>query len=131
MVASILLVALFAIMLLILALAVLAVIDRRANRIEWRRLSALQPSGPPKFDLAMIADLPAAARRYFTFTIKPGTPLFSVAEIDMSGQFSLGTKDRPAYQPMRARQILAVPEGFVWAMRTRGGMPISGSDAAP
>jgi hypothetical protein len=47
----------------------------------------------------------------------------------MTGQFSLGTKEDPAYQPMDAQQILAAPEGFVWAMRTRGWMPLSGSDS--
>jgi hypothetical protein len=76
----------------------------------------------------MVADLPEPARRYFAYMIQPGTPLVPVTEIDMTGQFSLGTKDDPRYQPMEARQILAAPEGFVWAMRTRGGMPVSGSD---
>lgn len=113
----------------VLALVLLSVLDRRADRTEWRRLAALQPSDSLRFDLSMIAGLPEAARRYFTFMIQPGTPLFPVAEIDMSGQFSLGTKNKPAYQPMEARQILAVPDGFVWAMRTSGGMPVSGSDA--
>jgi hypothetical protein len=77
----------------------------------------------------MVADLPEPARRYFTYVIKPGTPLMPVVEIRMTGQFSLGTKDDPRYRPMEARQILATPEGFVWTMRTRGGMPLSGSDS--
>ena len=47
----------------------------------------------------------------------------------MTGEFSLGTKEDPRYQPMEARQILAPPEGFVWVMRTLEGMPISGSDS--
>ncbi|TCO77697.1 hypothetical protein EV688_102154 [Chromatocurvus halotolerans] len=116
--------------LIILTLALLWQFDARADRAEWRRLLALQPDDPPRFDQSMIADLPEPARRYFTFTIQPGTALFPVAEIDMTGDFSLGSKDRPAYQPMEAQQILAVPEGFVWSMRTRGGLPISGSDTA-
>jgi hypothetical protein len=114
----------------VLALALLVVSDRRADRAEWNRLAALQPSDPARFAAEMVANLPEPARRYFMFTIQPGTPLLPVAEIDMTGQFSLGTKDDPAYQPMEAHQILAVPEGFVWAMRTRGGMPVSGSDSA-
>lgn len=113
----------------ILALVVLLVLDRRADRAEWNRLIALQPSDPVPFAPEMVNELPEPARRYFTYTIEAGTPLLPVAEIDMTGQFSLGTKDNPAYQPMAARQILAVPEGFVWAMRTRGGMPVSGSDS--
>ena len=113
-----------------LALLLLRSLDRRADRAEWKRLKALQPQEPENFAPAMVADLPEPARRYFDYTIRPGTPLLPVAEIDMVGRFSLGTKDDPRYQPMEARQILAAPEGFVWSMRTRGGMPVSGSDLA-
>ncbi len=113
----------------LLALALLLVLDRRADRAEWNRLAALQPTDPVRFNPEMVADLPEPARRYFTFAIQPGTPLLPITEIEMTGQFSLGIKDNPAYQPMQARQILAVPHGFVWAMRTRGGMPVSGSDS--
>ena len=112
-----------------LALAFLLLLDRRADRVEWDRLSALQPEDPIHLDPLMVADLPEPARRYFAYTIQPGTPLLPVAVIEMTGQFSLGTKEDPRYQPMEARQILAVPEGFVWSMRTRGGMPVSGSDS--
>jgi hypothetical protein len=115
---------------LVSALALLVVFDRRADRAEWTRLAALQPVDPVRFDPAMVDDLPEPARRYFTFAIRPGTRLLPVTEIDMTGRFSLGTKDDPAYRPMEARQILAVPEGFVWAMRTRAGIPVSGSDSA-
>jgi hypothetical protein len=48
----------------------------------------------------------------------------------MGGRISLGTKENPAYQPMRARQILAAPEGFVWRLSAgRGLMRVLGSDA--
>lgn len=113
----------------VLALVVLLVLDRRAERTEWGRLAALQPADPVPFAPEMVAGLPEPARRYFTYTISPGTPLLPVAEIDMTGQFSLGTREAPNYQPMEARQILAAPDGFVWAMRTRGGLPVSGSDS--
>lgn len=113
----------------VLALALLLFTDWRADRAEIARLLALQPEQPAAFSMEMVANLPEPARRYFGFAIQPGTPLLTVAEIDMVGQFSLGSKDDPAYQPMRARQILAAPEGFVWAMRTVGGLPISGSDS--
>lgn len=104
--------------------------DVRALRAEWARLTALQPSAPTHFASEMVAELPAPARRYFAHAIADGTPLRTVAEIEMRGQFSLGTKEAPGYRPMRARQVLAAPEGFVWAMRTTGGLPISGSDSA-
>ena len=110
------------------ALAVLRAADMRALRAEWARLAALQPAEPEPFRTGMVADLPEPARRYFGYTIAPGTPLLPVAEIRMGGRFSLGTRDDPRYQPMQARQILAAPEGFVWAMHTTGGLPISGSD---
>ena len=111
------------------ALVLWLVLDRRADRAEWARLATLQPANPETFAAGMVADLPEPARRYFGYTIRPGTPLRPVVEIDMDGQFSLGSKDAPNYQPMTARQILAAPEGFVWAMRTRAGMPVSGSDS--
>lgn len=103
--------------------------DLRDDAAEWRRLQALQPRVPAIFEPAMVAALPEPARRYFAFTIQPGAPLWPVAEIDMEGQFSLGTKQAPKYQPMAARQILAAPDGFVWSMRLRGGMKMSGSDS--
>jgi hypothetical protein len=113
----------------LLALFLLRLLDWRADRAEWRRLAALQPHAPKRFSSDMVAHLPAPAQRFFHFAIRSGTPLLPVAEIDMGGQFSLGTKDAPGYRPMRARQILAAPQGFVWSMWMRGGLPVSGSDS--
>lgn len=110
-------------------LAVLVFFDRRADDAEWKRLAALRPKDPRRFAADMVASLPEPARRYFTYAIRPGAPLLPVAEIGMVGQFSLGTKEDPRYLPMEARQVLAAPEGFVWAMRTTGGMPVAGSDS--
>ena len=103
-------------------------LDHRADRAEWNRLAALQPADPAVFSPDMIADLPDPARRFFTYAIRPGTPLLPVAEIDMGGKFSLGDRDAPAYQAMQAHQILAAPQGFVWSMRTLSGLSLSGSD---
>ena len=113
----------------VISLGLLMFLDRRADRLERERLIALQPAMPEPFDPRVVADLPEPARRYFGYTIRPGTPIVPVAEIEMRGEFSLGTKEAPNYQPMEAHQILAAPEGFVWAMRTTGGMPVSGSDS--
>jgi len=113
----------------LLAAVFLLAADVRADRIEWARLAARQPVDPTRFSMKRVADLPEPARRYFGFVIAPGTPLLPVTELHMRGQFSLGSKDDPRYQPMQARQILAAPEGFVWTMRTRGGLPLSGSDS--
>jgi hypothetical protein len=125
---KILLTILFLLLVGMLGLAIFAFLDRRATRAEWLRLSAFQPADPSLFTAEMVADLPEPARRYFNHAIRPGTPLLPIAEIEMTGQFSLGAKDDPRYQPMKARQVLAAPEGFVWAMTTTGGMPIAGSD---
>ena len=105
--------------------------DHRADRRTGAALAATQPARPSRFDPVMVADLPDPARRYFEFAIRPGTPLYTVAEIEMTGRFSLGTKDSSKYLAMTAHQVLAAPEGFVWSMAARGGMMrISGSDAA-
>jgi hypothetical protein len=110
-------------------LLVLRVMDRRADQDERERLLALQPTEPERFSLAMVADLPEPARRYFTFAIVEGTPLFTVAQIAMAGQFSLGTRQAPNYMDMIATQVLAAPHGFVWQMSGGSGlMRISGSD---
>jgi len=119
----------FALLAGLIVLAFLLERDRRADGVEWNRLAALQPASPKRFDPEMVAGLPEPAQRYFAYAILAGTPLLPVAEIEMTGQFSLGNKDAPAYQAMRARQILAAPHGFVWAMRTTSGMPVSGSDS--
>jgi hypothetical protein len=103
--------------------------DHRADAAERARLLAFQPGHPALFDPAIVADLPDPARRYFTFSIAPDTPLYTVAELAMTGQFSLGTKEAPNYLAMQATQTLAAPHGFIWKMRASGGvMRVAGSD---
>lgn len=104
--------------------------DNQADDAAWANLASRQPSTPAVFDPAMVSGLPGPAQRFFDFTIKPGTPLFTVAEIAMEGDFSLGTQTAPNYMPMVAQQILASPHGFVWTVSAgRGLMRFSGSDA--
>lgn len=112
----------------VLSLVALRLWDERADQMEWARLAALQPTKPAMYDPIMVSDLPEPARRFFNFAIKPGTPLLTVAEIDMGGEFSLGTRGNPNYQPMDARQILAAPTGFVWQLKMPGAVSVSGSD---
>lgn len=111
----------------IVGLAVWRGSDALAASAAWARLAGLAGQESRLFDPAMVAELPEPARRYFTFTIAPGTPLRRVAQIEMEGQLGMGTKDDPKYVPMRASQILAPPDGLVW--RLSAGM-ISGSDGA-
>lgn len=113
----------------IVAVFVWRLADHRADAAERARLLALQPERPARFDAAMIADLPEPARRYFKFTIAEGTLLHRVAEISMTGQFGMGSKQAPNYMNMSAEQTLAAPNGFIWKMRAGiAGLKLSGSD---
>lgn len=69
-----------------------------------------QPT-PPQFTEAMIAGLPAPVQRYFLHAIALGTPLVTVANLEMRGQFRLA-RDRP-WLPMRADECIT-SQGFVW-----------------
>ncbi len=104
--------------------------DGRADRREWARLAALQPKNPARYDPAMVADLPEPVQRFFHFAIKPGSPLLTVAEIHMGGEFTLGTRENPNNRPMLASQILAAPTGFLWKLEMPGTVSVSGSDSA-
>jgi hypothetical protein len=101
--------------------------DVRDERIVWEALVREGGKSDSTFNPSTIATLPAAAQRYFRYTIAPGTPLVSVVEIDMEGELGLGTKAKPAYRAMTAQQILVPPKGLVWKLRAG---PISGSDVA-
>lgn len=113
----------------LLILLALRLWDAHAERVEWTRLAALQPANPALYDPAMVSDLPEPAQRFFNFAITSGTPLLTVAEINMGGQFSLGSRENPNYQQMQAVQILAAPSGFVWKLWLPGAVPVSGSDS--
>ena len=114
----------------VIGLVVWRQFDHRADRIEMARLIATQPRAPQAFSADMIAGLPEPARRYFSYTIATGTPLYTVAEIEMQGQFSLGNKEEPKVMPIKAVQILAAPVGLVWKMSGGAGlMRMSGSDS--
>lgn len=114
---------------LLIGLLALRLWDEHAERMEWARLITSQPSSPALYDPGMAARLPEPAQRFFNFAIAPGTPLLTVAEIHMGGEFSLGTREKPNYQAMDATQILAAPLGFVWKLRLPGAVPVSGSDS--
>ncbi len=116
----------------VLVLAVVALsawrqLDHRADRIAWNTLADLAAADAQAFDPSMVADLPEPARRYFAFTIAPGTPIRTAFRIEMTGQLGNGTKDAPNYQPMRASQLLAPPFGLVWKVKAG---PLGGSDGA-
>lgn len=102
----------------------------REARQAWMQLASGRDGPASRFDPAMVATLPEPAQRFFRFAIEPGARLGTVVEITMEGELSLGTKDRPKDQPMRAQQLLAPPHGLVWRVRSgQGAMRIAGSDA--
>jgi hypothetical protein len=113
--------------LLALSLFMWRLSDIRAEKVAWSDLLRQSGQAGPAFDPTVIEALPEPAQRYFRYTIAPGTPLVSVAEIDMQGELGFGTRNEPAYRPMSAQQILAPPRGLVWRLRAGS---ISGSDAA-
>src|SRR5438067_4432369 len=76
------------------------------------------------FDPAAITGLPEPARRWLGHAIAPGTPLCSSVELTMHGQIRLGR-----WRPFTARQVLAPPDGYLWAARVRlAGLPVTGYD---
>ena len=99
--------------------------DTRIERAVWDKLAAADKTPPERFDRAMVEDLPEAARRYFDYTITPGTPLSSIVMLEMEGKLGLGDKGNPGYRDFRASQILAPPRGFVWRLDAGA---IGGSD---
>ncbi|MEJ2533049.1 MAG: hypothetical protein P8Y92_14750 [Halioglobus sp.] len=104
--------------------------DYRADAAAFRRLLRRTSVQPAVLDWNMVKDLPGPARRYFEFAIRPGAPLYTVAVVTMAGKFGMGDSKAPVYLDMTARQVLALPEGFVWQMRAgKRFLRLSGSDS--
>jgi len=102
--------------------------DVAAVRRLRDRLEQLPDGAVDRFDPAMVADLPAPAKRYFLHTIRVGTPLARTVRLGMTGSMRLGPGQR--WLPLRAEQVLAPPDGFVWEARVgRGLMRFAGADA--
>ncbi|WP_372626913.1 DUF6544 family protein [Arsukibacterium sp.] len=118
------------VILFVAGLLCLRLLDYQADKQLIQKLIAQHPPHPGHFDPVMLQGLPEAAKRFFQFSITPGTPLYTVANIAMTGQFSLGNSKRPDYLNMKALQTLAFPGGFVWQMQARRQLlRISGSDS--
>lgn len=114
---------------ILIGLGVWRLLDERRVSNAWQDLLCSREDSPAAFHTSMVANLPKPAQRYFLFTIGPGTLLRTVSELRMRGRIGLGTRDRPNYLPMRCRQILAPPHGFIWTVRAgAGAMRVSGSD---
>lgn len=102
-----------------------------AGEAERAFAAVARPSRPTtaRFDPADVAHLPEVARRYFAHAIAPGTPLYSVALIEMEGTFLLGDRDNHRRFAMTAREAIRQPDEFVWLPRLSAGpVTVSGSD---
>ena len=95
----------------------------RTLSAEWTRLVGAQaPSG--RFAADLLTALPEPAQRWLNHSIVPGTPLWSSVVLTMRGRIKLGR-----WCPFTARQVLAPPEGFIWAAVARvAGLPVAGFD---
>jgi hypothetical protein len=92
-------------------------------RREWDLLATAGPR-PVAFEAELLRDLPEPARRWLTHAIAPGTPLWGSAELAMRGTIRLGT-----WRTFTARQVLAPPDGYIWAARASfSGLPVVGYD---
>lgn len=127
--------------LVLLALALLAVAVVAAAYWSYRQASSAAElafatigshaqTEPDAYDPSMVADLPEVAQRYFSHAIEIGTPLHTTVQLQMQGQFLLGSPQDHQTYAMTARQILAPPSEFVWIPTLRSGLiRITGSDA--
>ncbi len=100
--------------------------DKAQMRAVWAALEDAGAADPPRYDPAMVADLPEIAQRYFSRAIAPGTPLHRSVRLQTEGTFITHGNE----MPMTARQILAPPgHGFVWRAGVgRGLTRFAGSD---
>ena len=117
------------IVILMIGLNLMRSYDELRSYLTWNKLEKIAPNEPMFFDPKTLDNIADPARRYFEYTIAPGTPLKRMTEIKMSGRLGLGPKDAPDYMHMSATQIMALPDGFVWNIKTgRGPMVVTGSD---
>jgi hypothetical protein len=90
-------------------------------------LEGLATCQDERFQEDLVAGLPDPARRYFLHAIRPGTKLARLVVLEMGGSMRL--QPDGAWLPMKARQVLASPHGFVWEATVHQGLLwFSGTD---
>jgi hypothetical protein len=85
---------------------------------DWVRLrDTARPAR--RFDPDDLERLPEPVRRWLTQAIEPGALLCNQIELEMRGEIRIGR-----WMPFTATQVLAPPDGFIWAARAHVG-PLS------
>jgi hypothetical protein len=102
-----------------------SLLARRRTQRHWRSLAGTAGSG--RFGIEMIEGLPEPVQRYFRHAIAPGTPLAASVELHMTGWIRLSRGAR--WMRLKAAEILAPPDGFVFTASTGGLLKISGADS--
>jgi hypothetical protein len=92
-------------------------LDKRTEDSTWQELIRKAGTSRGVYSPALVQGLPEPARRYFNYSISPGSPLVPAVEIEMRGELGLGSQEKPNFKPMRAQQILAPPHGLVWSVQ--------------
>ena len=96
----------------------------RSVRAEWQRLVNAGASPPRLFDPADLGPLPEPVRRWVRHSIAPGASLATTTRLSMHGEIRLGR-----WRPFTATQVLAPPNGFIWAATARvARIPVTGFD---
>ncbi len=94
----------------------------RDVRRDWAALAAPTPT-PRAFDPGRLDRFPAAARRWLTSAIAPGTPLATRVELTQHGRINIRS-----WRRFTAHQIIG-GGGYIWACSTRlFGLPVRGYD---
>ncbi len=97
----------------------------RSVRGEWDALTARATSPDAVFTHSSVDALPDPAQRWLRHSIAEGTPLWTLVELEMTGEIRLNN----TWRKFSARQVLAPNDGFIWAAHARvGGLTIRGFD---
>jgi hypothetical protein len=95
----------------------------------WNKLLKQTKEKPINFEISMLDDAPELVKKFFLYMIKPGTPLHNVSVLEVHGELSMGNSEKSKYIKVKCKQILAPLHGFVWKVKSKGGLiRFSGSD---
>lgn len=109
-------------------------VPRSAHAVgdQWRQLAwdageagRLGDSPVVGFDPGAITAQPEPVRRWLVRALAPGVPLGCAIQLRMHGHIRVSGQ----WRPFEADQILAPPDGYIWAASARfAGLPVTGFD---